>query len=239
MEAALKLWHVKACPLFTELTQQQRDHIAKTVDMIELENKRVVPPPPADDPSLYIVKKGHVQLSFVDEEGHEAVVLVLGPGDVFGALTPEDQSAFGEHCRTIEGAVLCRIGRERFEALVRNFPDLAFRLTKLSFLRIRKLQVRLAEMMMKPAEVRLALALLDLSKQVGREMSDGRIKLTLPLSHADFGKLIGTSREMVSILLKKFRNQGLVESSKGWTYLRDVERLEELAGGDKPARSPA
>ncbi len=230
-----KLWHVQQCPLFSVLTDEEKDTIAKTLHMIELERNKVVPPPPEDGPALYIVKKGHVELTFVDEEGNEAAVMILGPGDVFGALTGDDSQLYGEHCRTITEAYLCSIGRERFEGLLKRFPDLAFRLTKLSMLRIQKLQVRLAEMMMRPAESRLALAFLELDDQIGREHSSGGRKLSLPLSHSDLGKLIGTSREMVTVIMKRFREAGLVETPKRWIVLKDMEGLREVSGGKKIA----
>jgi len=223
-----KLWHIKQCPLFSALSPDEMHAIESAAQMYEMPKNKLVPQPPGDEPSLYVVKKGHVQLTYVDEEGHEAVVILLGPGDVFGSLDPDDVT-FGELCRTVSEACLCRISRTKFESMLKKYPDLAFRLTKLSFLRIKRLQVRLAEMMMRQADARLALALLDLDTQVGRQEPDGRRKLNLALTHADLSKLIGTSREMVTMLFGKFRKAGLIDTDKGWIYLRDAEGLKKVA----------
>jgi CRP-like cAMP-binding protein len=189
---------------------------------------KLIPAPPEGEPSLYVVKRGHVQLTYTDEMGNEAVVILLGPGDVFGSMDPSDLS-FGEHCRTVSEACVCRISRQRFEVMLQKYPGLAFSLTKFSLLRINRLQVRLAEMMMRQADERLALALLDLDKQVGRTEGDGRRKLSLALTHADLAKLIGTSREMVTMILGKFRKLGLVETNRGWIYLTDLDGLRRVA----------
>lgn len=223
-----KLWHIKNCPLFSALSPEEMHAIEAAAQMFEMPKNRLIPPPPLDEPSLYVVKKGHVQLAYSDEGGREAVVILLGPGDVFGSLDASE-TAFDEHCRTVSEACLCRISRPRFESMLRKYPDLAYRLTKLSLLRISRLQVRLAEMMMRQADERLALALLDLDKQVGRSDADGRRRLSLALTHADLGKLIGTSREMVSILLKRFREEGWVEAEKGWIYLVDLDGLRRAS----------
>ncbi|MCC5877052.1 MAG: Crp/Fnr family transcriptional regulator [Candidatus Sumerlaeia bacterium] len=228
-----KLWHIQQCPLFEAMSTEEKAAVGSASEMIELPKNKVIPPPPASDPSLYVVKKGHIQLSYTDLSGKEAVVILLGPGDVFGSLDPEE-APFGEHCRTVSDACICRISQFRFDGLLRKYPDLAYRLTKFSMLRINRLQVRLAEMMMRQADQRLALALLDLDRQVGRELPDGRKKLGLSLTHADLGKLIGTSREMVSILFKKFREKNLVEVEKGWIYLVDCEALRRLADNQEP-----
>lgn len=223
-----KLWHITQCPLFSALSEKEREAVRSASEMIELPKNQVVPAPPPDEPSLYVVKRGHVQLTYTDIEGEEAVVMLLAPGDVFGSLV-SDESAYGEHCRTVTEACLCRVGRERFDGLVRRFPDLATRLTKLSFLRIQRLQVRLAQMMMLPAEARLARALLDLDDQVGRDAGTTGRKLTLPLTHANLAKLIGTSREMVTHLVGRFRKAGLIRTEKGWIYLLDPAGLRAMA----------
>jgi CRP-like cAMP-binding protein len=223
-----KLWHIKNCPLFSSLLPDEMKAIESAAQLVQVRKHQLVPEPPEGEPSLFVVKRGHVQLTYTDEGGNEAVVILLGPGDVFGSLDGQE-AAFGEHCRTVSDACICRISRQKFESMLQKYPSLAFSLTKFSLLRIKRLQVRLAEMMMRQADERLALALLDLDDQVGRDESDGRRKLSLALTHADLGKLIGTSREMVTLLLGKFRQAGLVETDKGWIYLKSREGLRKLA----------
>lgn len=225
-----KLWHLKSCPLFSTMSREELETVHSAATLLQLPKNSLVPPAPEGEYCLFVVKRGHVQLTYVDETGREAVVILLGPGDVFGALE-ENVATFGEQCRTVSDVCLCRLSRSRFEALVQRYPNLAYNLTKLSLMRISRLQVRLAEMMMRQADERLALALLDLDKQVGRSEPDGRRKLTLALTHADLAKLIGTSREMVTMLFAKLRRGGLLETDKGWIYLRDLDGLKRLAAG--------
>lgn len=225
-----KLWHLKGCPLFSTMTTEELMGIQSSTQLFTLPKNSLVPPAPEGEYCLFVVKRGHVQLTYVDNEGREAVVILLGPGDVFGSLV-ESLPTFGEQCRTVSDVCLFRISRQRFENMLQKYPNLAYNLTKLSLLRISRLQVRLAEMMMRPADQRLALALLDLDKQVGRTEPDGRRKLTLALTHADLAKLIGTSREMVTMLFGKLRRAGLIDTDKGWVFLRDLEGLATLAKG--------
>ncbi len=223
-----KLWHIKNCPLFSALSPDEMHAIEAAAQMNEYPKNKLVPPPPEGEPSLFVVKKGHVQLTYVDDSGNEAVVMMLGPGDMFGSLDDEG-GGFGEYCRTVSDACLCRISRPKFEHMLQKYPNLAFRLTKFSLLRINRLQVRVAEMMMRQADARLALTLLDLDQQVGRTEADGRRKLGLGLTHSDLAKLIGSSREMVTMLFRKFRAAKLVETEKGWIYLLDVDGLKQMA----------
>jgi CRP/FNR family transcriptional regulator, cyclic AMP receptor protein len=230
-QATDKLWHIKQCPLFSALTEDEMQAINSAAQLVQVGKTKVVPPPPEGEPSLFVIKRGHVQLTYSDGDGNEAVVIVLGPGDVFGSLE-NDETAFGEHCKALADVCLCRINRPRFEDLLQKYPSLAFRLTKFSMLRIRRLEVRLAEMMMKQADERLALALLDLDQQVGKDDEKGRRKLNLTLTHADLAKLIGTSREMVTMIMGKFRKNGHLDTEKGWIYIKNIDGLRSVVGRD-------
>lgn len=116
-QAGDKLWHIKNCPLFSALSQEEMNAIESASQMYTMPKNQLVPPPPEDEPSLFVVKKGHVQLTYVDENGSEAVVILLGPGDVFGSLDPTDVN-FGEHCRTVSETCLCRISRSDRKSVV-------------------------------------------------------------------------------------------------------------------------
>jgi CRP/FNR family transcriptional regulator len=210
------------------MTPEEQHAIGTASDLIQLRRNQVLPSPPPDEPCLYVIKRGHVQLTYSDEQGREAVVILLGPGDVFGGVDPGD-TTFAEYCKCLSEACLCRISRSRFLEMLSRYPNLGYALTKFSLLRIRRLQVRLAEMMMRSADERLVLALLDLNAQIGRDEPDGRRKLTIPLTHADLAKLIGTSREMVTILLGRLRKAGLVDSEKGWLYINNLDQLRALS----------
>jgi len=224
------LWHLKQCPLFSRLSSEELDAIYAASQVVSLGPEEIVPPADSGEAALWIVKRGHVKLSYVDAGGREATVLVLGPGDIFGGV--HGANDYGEHCRTMSACCLCRIGKARFDHLMRKFPDIAYTINKANFDRIHRLQVRMAEMLMRPIDQRLAVALLDLDRQVGEESADppGRA-IPLPLSHRDLAMLVGSSREMVTHVMKRLRSQGLVDATRKQLVLLDLEGLRELAAG--------
>ncbi len=222
----MNLWHLRQCPLFQALDERELGAVFHASRIVGLGPEEIVPAASGEEPSLWIVKRGHVKLAYVDESGHQATVLVLSPGDIFGSLVSDDARDYGEHCRTITSCCLARIGRARFESLMARHPGVAFTITKSSFNRIHRLQVRLADLMVRPAEARLALVLLDLGRNVGEDGADGCRAIRLPLSHSDLAQLIGTSREMVTHVMGRFRRSGWVGTPKGEIQLLDVPALE-------------
>jgi CRP-like cAMP-binding protein len=106
------------------------------------------------------------------------------------------------------------------------YPDMAFRVTKLLGLRVRRLSNRVENLLFKSAHARLAQTLLELSNEYGVKDADG-ILLTLKLSQQELGSLVGLSRESVNLCLSDFKRQGLVESSGRTLRLLQPEKLGE------------
>ncbi len=223
----LNLWHLKQCPLFTRLTPDEIGAIFHASQIVSLGENEIVPAPLVNEPALWIVKRGHVKLAYVDSAGREATVLILSPGDIFGAFDEMAQD-YGEHCRTMTSACLCRITRSKFDGLVKKYPDLAFQVTKANFDRIHRLQIRMAELLMRPVEERLAITLVDLDKQVGEPHEPNGRLLALPLTHRDLSLLIGSSREMVTHVMRRFRAQGLVDTLRKQIVIKDLEALKSM-----------
>lgn len=226
------LWHLKCCPLFSEMSPKELGDVVRPGNVVSFSPDEPIPMESTDgEPALWVVKRGHVKQSFVDSEGRQATVLVLGPGDIFGslfALGDDNVEDYGEHCRTMTSVCLCRISRQHFESLIAKYPNVAYRLTKSNFQRIHRLQARLADLLMRPAEARLALVLMELKGLVGVPDEEEGIALDLPLAHSDLAQLIGSSREMVTHLLGKFRRAGIVRTSRERIVLLDAEALKTI-----------
>ncbi len=50
-----KLWHIKQCPLFSAMSAEEMHAIGSAAQMYEVAKNKVIPPPPEDEPSLFVV----------------------------------------------------------------------------------------------------------------------------------------------------------------------------------------
>jgi len=78
--------------------------------------------------SMYIIASGNIKISKMIEEGHEQVLMNLGPGNCFGEMAildrgPRSASAVS----TIESKILT-LRRKDFIELGRSKPDLALKI---------------------------------------------------------------------------------------------------------------
>jgi CRP-like cAMP-binding protein len=192
--------------------------------MTELKRRTPVYLPGDPSDKIYLIKRGVVKISTLTDEGKEIVLAFLHPGDVFGELAVVDPSPRDHYAEIHEDALICIFTRKDFLELMKLYPDMAFRVTKILGLRVRRLSNRVENLLFKSAHARLAQTLLELAKEYGIRDADG-ILLTLKLSQQELGSLIGLSRESVNLCLSDFKRQGLVESSGRSLRLREPEKL--------------
>ena len=171
--------------------------------------------------AAYTVAAGLVKLSLALPSGRERIVGVAGPGDVIGALTPVSDT-YGETAEALGAAVDVR-------ALDPQRPEHAAALARAADARLSWLRHALEEAEL-PVAARLARTLLRLGERFGHRGDDGRVRLTLPLTHEHLAALIGAARETTTLMLSDLRQRGLLEGTRGH-YLFDPARLRDAASG--------
>lgn len=226
MASKSKLWYLDRMDLFRHMDASAKKWASDNSVMTELKRRTPVYLPGDPSDKIYLIKRGVVKISTLTDEGKEIVLAFLHPGDVFGELAVVDPSPRDHYAEIHEDALICIFSRRDFLELMKVYPDLAFRVTKLLGLRLRRLGNRVENLLFKSAHARLAQTLLELSDEYGVKDADG-ILLTLKLSQQEMGSLVGLSRESVNLCLSDFKRQGLVESSGRTLRLRRPDKLAE------------
>ncbi len=161
-----------------------------------------------DARALFIVRRGLVKLVAVSESGAETILHILRAGDVFGEpIACEGRRPFTAVALTDAAATV--LPREKFLALLSGIP--AFSRAVLSTYAKRLLQVEngFADLLHAWAWHRLAKELLHLAADLGTEGPDGTL-IPLHLTHEELSNLIGTSRETVTLQLRRFEEMGMI-----------------------------
>jgi CRP-like cAMP-binding protein len=165
---------------------------------------------PATD-VLYI-QKGGIKLSVVNEVGKEAVVAVLGPGDLFGGGCLASQSVRRETAAALTPVTVLAIRKnEMIRALHANR---AFSDHFITYMLSRNIHIEedLVDQLFNSSEKRLARTLLQLTRY-GRQEEPQKI---LPnISQEMLGKMIGTTRARVNFFMTKFRKLGFIRYDGG------------------------
>ncbi len=180
----------------------------------------------ADADALLIVRSGIVKLLALSEKGTETTLHILRPGDVFGEVAvTEPVRPFS--AVAVTDAVLSVLPRQALLDALAASPALARNLLELLSKRLGQVEREFAGFVNAWAHHRLARELLHLAGDLGVETEEGTL-IPLRLTHEDLSNLIGTTRETVTILLRKFEEMGIIRRHSRQIIV-DRLRLAEYA----------
>ena len=160
---------------------------------------------------LYI-QKGGVRLSVVNENGKEAVVAVLGPGDFFGEGCLAGQPIrIGSATAIAPTTVLVIEKKEMIRVL---HVEHAFSDRFITYMLSRNIRVEedLVDQLFNSSEKRLARTLLLLARY-GKE--DKPQKVLPKISQEMLAEMVGTTRSRVNFFMNKFRKLGFIKYNGG------------------------
>jgi len=178
--------------------------------------------------SLYIIKKGRIKVTIPSAEGDELILTILSEGQMFGELSFIDGKQRSATVQAMEETEVLCLNREDFLSLLRIRFDLVLKVLELFAQRLRDTDVFLAEAHFLDITSRLAKKLLDLERVFGSK-EEGGIRIGVPVTQRDLASMVGATRESINKTLKTFREQGLLEVSKGYIKILDPPGLARKA----------
>jgi CRP/FNR family transcriptional regulator, cyclic AMP receptor protein len=160
--------------------------------------------------TLYYIVSGSVSVILEDEEGKEAVITYLNPGDFFGEMGLfESKEARSACVRTKTECEIAEISYVNFNVYSRQHPEILYVIGRQMAARLRNTTKRVADLSFLDVTGRIASILLELSKQPdAMTHPDG---MQIKITRQEIGRIINCSREMAGRVLKDLEDQGLIE----------------------------
>jgi CRP-like cAMP-binding protein len=167
------------------------------------------------DPALqsYLVLKGRLKLSKLHEDGKEAIVRYINPGEITAAVSVSNEKNYPVTAQVVGSAEVVGWDREAMLELMTAHPRLAINMLRVAAERLDDIQSRYLEMRVERVEQRIARALLRIMKQSGRK-TDETILIDFRLSRQDLADYTGTTLYTVSRTLSNWEKKGWIASSR-------------------------
>jgi CRP/FNR family cyclic AMP-dependent transcriptional regulator len=162
--------------------------------------------------AVFYIQKGRIKLSTLSQEGKEAVVAILEPGNFLGEGCLAGQLVCMTTATSLENSTLVRIDKQAMIDTLHNEPT--FTELFLAYLLARNIRIQedLVDHLFNSSEKRLARVLL-LMAHFGKE---GKPEPVVPkVSQVTLAEMIGTTRSRVSFFMNKFRKLGFVYYNGG------------------------
>jgi CRP/FNR family transcriptional regulator, cyclic AMP receptor protein len=152
---------------------------------------------------LFVVVRGSVRVYQIGNSGREHVLTVERAGSSVAELPLFDEGPYPAHAEAAEDSLLLTLGRERFDELRGEHPEIARHVIRALAQRLRRLVQTVEGLALKEVRQRVAGLLLELADQHGLEFA-------LPASNEQIAAQLGTAREVVSRALHGFAHDGLI-----------------------------
>jgi CRP/FNR family cyclic AMP-dependent transcriptional regulator len=212
------------------LSQQQLEQVAAV-----LRPRRYARDAPVfyqEDPGeeLHLVVQGHLKVVVPTEAGEEAVLTVVGPGDLFGEMALLDGQPRSATVVALEPVETYALRRQDFLALLRNSPEAVEGLLAALAKMIRRLSEEVIDLMFLDLRGRLVKKLLELATQHGRGSADG-VEIEVELTQEELAGMIGATRPRVNKLLGFFEDRGAIGRRGRVIMIRQPELLRRWVSG--------
>jgi CRP-like cAMP-binding protein len=220
-----KLSVLRQHPIFRDLEPEALDQLCRYAKHTVL--KRGATLFAKDDPgnSLYAVISGTVKISVSSPDGRNAILNMVGPGDLFGEMSVLDGQPRSADATANTNCEIFVIDRRDFLPFVRSQPTLAMKFIELLCAKLRWTSEQVEQVILQDLPGRLASALLGLSEKHGPEPESRTIVIT----QQEISEMVGMTRESINKQLRAWAARNWVRLEHGAIVVLDPAALRDLA----------
>jgi CRP/FNR family cyclic AMP-dependent transcriptional regulator len=223
--ASGKLSVLRKHPYFVDLAPEAFEQLCRYAKHTVLKRGTTIFSKGDPGTSVIAVISGTVKISISSPDGRNAILNLVGPGEVFGemsVLSGQPRSADGIANTNCE---LFVIDRREFLPFVRSQPSLAMKFIELLCERVRQTSDQVEQVILQDLPGRLANALLRLTDKHKSE-PQGR---TIAITQQELSEIVGMTRESINKQLRAWATRGWVRLEHGAIVVLDAAELKELA----------
>lgn len=200
--------------LFSGMNQEQLESFKQFVYKKQFPEDKVLFLEGEKADAIYIILQGEVQIIKTSPEGKEKILKILVAGDFFGEMGVIEAEKRSAMAKTSRETTLLRLGKEQFLKYIKQNPEIAFNIIIELSHRLRLANKDIENLAFKEVEDRLKELLCRLADKSGADMVIRR-----KMTHRELAKLAGTSRETVTRIFSKWRQNNLIEDKGNKIYL--------------------
>jgi CRP/FNR family cyclic AMP-dependent transcriptional regulator len=177
---------------------------------------------------LYIVVSGKVKIGRRSPDGHDKLLTIVGPSDMFGELSIFDPGPRASSATTITAVRAVSMDRQTLRTWIADRPETAEQLLRILARQHRRTTDNLADLIFTDVPGRVAKQLLQLARRFGTH-EHGALRVTHDLTQEEIAQLVGSSRETVNKTLSDFVQRGWIRLDGKSVLISDTERLARRA----------
>jgi CRP-like cAMP-binding protein len=179
---------------------------------------------------FYILISGRAKLLQSNPSGQQVNLRTINEWQMFGALgAVRPDAVYPATAQALEPSTALAIKSGFLHDAIQTRPYLNISLMQLMTGYIMEMQERYRELATERVERRIALTLLRLASQIGKQIQEDGPVVELPLSRQDLAEASGSTMFTVSRTLAEWERQGLIDASRGRVVIRNPHGLVQIA----------
>ncbi|MFM9913823.1 MAG: Crp/Fnr family transcriptional regulator [Methylophilaceae bacterium] len=198
---------LRTIPMFTELSAESIDSLMQILKHQHVKRDEVIVHEGEESEYFYIILTGKAKVIITNSVNREFIISFLKTGEFFGEMGMLDNERRSATVVAMTACELLLVGKTDFEKfLAGNYEIVRYMLKSFSH-RMRTVIRKIESLAMMDVYGRVARVLLE-----GSELIGGELVFRYRLSKQEFSEMVGSSREMVSRVIKHLEEDGFIEN---------------------------
>jgi len=204
---------LKRIRLFHSLTDRELYELSQKVRLKEFRKNHIILHEEDTNGFMYIIVQGKVKIYQIGDEGKEMILSVHGEGEFFGEMSLIDGKTDPATVAAMELSLVAIISRDDFYAMLYSQKKILENLLELLCSRLRESWKKIQMLNFNDAAQRVKMLLLMLAEDYGVKTAEGTT-IRIKLIHQNMADMTGLSRETVTRVLDKMKNNREIKITK-------------------------
>lgn len=219
--------YFKNSPIFSSLNELDRIQLEKKSIIKIFERGDTIIERDDDSNSVYFLISGNVHVLDYSKSHRAVTYASLKDGEMFGEMSAIDGLPRSAWVCAISTCKVISLSGNEFINLLKNNADISFKILQKLSSRLRMSDEKLTDVSLYGTEQRVCLELIRMTKLDTKTKNIYQIK-QMP-TQGNFANIIGSTRETVSRILAKLRDEKIIIKTESGFVVPDKSQLEKRA----------
>ncbi len=213
-------------PLLCNLEDNELKQMANVAIIKEFDKNKIIFYERDKGNSLYIIVSGQIKIVVNSSDGREHILGFLKDKEFFGEISLLDGEPRSSTVISIEKAKVIIINRDEFIKILRNNPDMTYKIILSICKKIRWTDRHVSNLAFLSATGRVARTIIEMFENID-SIENTHCTVNHKMTRQDFANIAGTSRETLTRVIMEFQDDGILTSYRNKLIIHDKRRLKE------------
>jgi CRP/FNR family cyclic AMP-dependent transcriptional regulator len=220
----MKVDLIRGVPLFSTLTDEEFSRLQHIFVLRSYRKNQIIFLEEETGNYMYLVLSGKVKVAKAGAGGRETILAIHRAGDFFGEMSLLDGKTAPATVSAMEDAKIISVSGSDFHKYLMHNEKVMLQIINVLCARLRQVW-QTQSMSSSTAEARIRNGILQLARRHGIRDARGTI-IDLKITHQELAEMVGTSRETVTRVLARLREEGIIQVDQRRITLIDSKALQ-------------